>query len=105
MRLVDVDDGVELVRDPGVEVVRDALGLGPVDDTDRPFEPAAGASCSVDRMPIAWPESFMNPLPESPGMPGLTVNTLWLQPLPWFWIRTPCFGLSFVTPPRSSEFP
>ena len=31
----------------------------------------------------------MNPLPESPGMPGLTVSTLWLQPLPWFWIRTP----------------
>ena len=38
-------------------------------------------------------------------MPGVTVKTLWLQPLPWFWIRTPSFGLSFVTPPRSSEFP
>src|SRR4051812_3928288 len=32
MRLVDVHDGVELVGDPRVEVVRDALGLGAVDD-------------------------------------------------------------------------
>jgi hypothetical protein len=32
MRLVEVDDGVELLRQPRVEVVGDALRLGPVDD-------------------------------------------------------------------------
>jgi hypothetical protein len=34
VRLVDVDDHVELVGDARVEVVRDALGLGTVDDAD-----------------------------------------------------------------------
>ena len=47
----------------------------------------------------------MNPLPESPGTPGVTVYALWLQPLPWFWTIIPCFGLSLVTPPRSYELP
>src|SRR3712207_7651054 len=34
-RPIDVDDGVELLRQPGREVVAGALGLGPVDDADR----------------------------------------------------------------------
>src|SRR5205823_14676083 len=37
--LVDVDDGVELVAEPGPEVVRETLRLRPVDDADRPLEP------------------------------------------------------------------
>ena len=36
-------------------------------------------------------------------MPGVTVYTLWLQPLPSSPRLTPCFGLSCVTPPRSSS--
>jgi hypothetical protein len=35
MRLVEVDDGVELVSQAGIEVVGDTLGLRPVDDADR----------------------------------------------------------------------
>src|SRR6476469_6309987 len=70
-----------------------------------PFEPARGAIWSVESTPIACPDPFMKPLPESPGMPGETVATSWLHPLPSFWTTVPCFGLSFVTPPRSSELP
>ena len=42
--------------------------------------------------------SFMNPLPESPGMPGRDRVDRRLQPLPSLWTTMPCFGLSFVTP-------
>src|SRR5918992_4192351 len=42
LRLVDMDHGVELLGERRVEVVREALGLGPVDDADRALEPAAG---------------------------------------------------------------
>src|SRR4051812_11877923 len=38
--LVEVDDRVELVGQGGVEVVAQALGLGSVDDADRPLQPA-----------------------------------------------------------------
>ena len=55
--------------------------------------------------PIAPPEAFRNPLPESPGIPGVAVYTVWFQPPPVFWARTPCLGLSLVTPPRSEELP
>src|SRR5215213_1067591 len=47
----------------------------------------------------------MNPLPESPGIPGVRVYALWLQPLPALATMTPRFGLSLVTPPRSEELP
>src|SRR4051812_856835 len=48
MRLVDVYDGVELVGDPRVEVVRDALGLGAGDDADRALKPAAPGARGVE---------------------------------------------------------
>src|SRR4051794_14611705 len=70
-----------------------------------PLDPASGASWSVERTPIACPDPFMKPLPESPGMPGDAVATSWLHPLPAFCTTTPCFGLSWLTPPRSSELP
>src|ERR687898_2770020 len=38
-RLVDMDDGIELIGEPGLEVVREAVRLGPVDDPDRALEP------------------------------------------------------------------
>jgi hypothetical protein len=34
-----VDDGVELVREPRVKIVREALSLRLVDDADRSLEP------------------------------------------------------------------
>src|SRR5262245_29845470 len=37
-RLVEVDHRVELVGEPGVEVVTQPLRLGPVDDADRALE-------------------------------------------------------------------
>jgi hypothetical protein len=43
-----MNDRVELVGEPGVEVMREALGLGPVDDTDRTLEPASVQSGRVD---------------------------------------------------------
>src|SRR5205085_1074337 len=39
---VDVDQGIELACDPGVEVVALALGAGPVDDADRALEQRVG---------------------------------------------------------------
>ncbi len=56
-------------------------------------------------MPSAAPVELRNALPESPGIPGDAVYTLWLQPAPASPRLTPCFGLSWLTPPRSSEFP
>ena len=38
MRAVDVDDGVELIGDYGIEVVTLPLVLRPIDDADRPFQ-------------------------------------------------------------------
>src|ERR671918_1180865 len=46
--LVDVDHGVELLRESRVEVVRDALGLGPVDDPDRPLRPPTAEPNGID---------------------------------------------------------
>ena len=34
----------------------------------------------------------MKPLPESPGMPGVRVATMWLQPSPSFWISDALLG-------------
>src|SRR5436305_6392646 len=70
-----------------------------------PFEPASGAIWTVLGTPSAAPVELRNALPESPGIPGDTVYTLWLQPPPSSPRLTPCFGLSWLTPPRSSEFP
>src|SRR5215216_3468898 len=69
------------------------------------LDPARGRISTVERTPIAWPEAFMKPLPESPGMPGVRVYALWLQPLPSLATIVPCFGLSLVAPPRSEELP
>src|SRR3954447_859408 len=69
------------------------------------FDPARGAISTVESTPMAWPDAFMKPLPESPGIPGVRVYALWLQPLPSLATMTPCFGLSFVTPARSDELP
>ena len=38
-----------------------------------PLEPASGARATVESTPRAEPSALMNPLPESPGMPGVTV--------------------------------
>jgi hypothetical protein len=38
-----------------------------------PFDPASGAIWTVLNTPKAWPVEFMKPLPESPGIPGVTV--------------------------------
>ena len=47
-------------------------------------------------MPNARPCSSMNALPESPGMPGVTVSTEWFQPPADAPSDTPSFGLSCV---------
>jgi hypothetical protein len=41
--VVDVDDGIELVGEPSLEVVALELGLRPVDDADGPLEAGAAA--------------------------------------------------------------
>ncbi len=79
--------------------------VGALARSPTPLVAGSGASCRVLRTPIAVPEALMKPLPESPGMPGVRVTTTWLQPPPSFWTTPPCFGLRFVTPPRSSELP
>ena len=38
-----------------------------------PLLPASGAIATVLSTPSAWPLAFRNALPESPGMPGVTV--------------------------------
>ena len=38
-----------------------------------PFEPGRGSTCNVLSTPPACPEAVRNPLPESPGIPGVTV--------------------------------
>src|SRR5205814_9257695 len=43
--------------------------------------------------------------PESPGMPGVTVLTTWVQPLPSSPVLMPTFGLTAVTPRRRIELP
>ena len=47
----------------------------------------------------------MKALPESPGMPGVTVSTVRLHPPPATSTTVPCFGLSCVTPRRTLELP
>ena len=37
------------------------------------FDAGSGARPSVESTPTALPSALMNPLPESPGMPGVTV--------------------------------
>ena len=44
-----MDEGVELVCDPGVEVVGDAFGLRAVHDADRPLEPPALQQRRIDQ--------------------------------------------------------
>ena len=63
MRAVEVDDRVELVGEPGVEVVALALGLGPVDHADRALEPrfahvAARPASAVDNQKRPRPTSW-----------------------------------------------
>ncbi len=38
-----------------------------------PFEAGVGAMATVLSVPRACPVAFRKPLPESPGMPGVTV--------------------------------
>src|SRR5207248_11055555 len=70
-----------------------------------PFEPASGAISTVLRMPSALPLASRKALPESPGMPGVTVYTECVHPAPLSPRLMPCFGLSCDTPRRSSELP
>src|SRR5436309_2476881 len=58
---------------------------------------------TVDSTPAAWPLLSSSALPESPGMPGVTIVVPWLQPLPSSPLLMPVFGLSWVMPNRSSE--
>src|SRR4051812_19949147 len=53
-RFVDVGDEVELRGDAGVEVVRDALGLRPVDHADRALESPAPARLPTCASGGAW---------------------------------------------------
>src|SRR4051812_36560615 len=48
-RDVDVDHSVELITEPGVEVVRETLGLRAVDDPDCPLELTAAESRRVEQ--------------------------------------------------------
>jgi len=66
---------------------------------------AKGAMATVDKTPIAPPLALRNELPESPGIPGVAVYTVWLQPLPASPRLTPRLGLSTLTPRRRDEFP
>ena len=54
---------------------------------------------------MAWPLAFTKALPESPGMPGVSVYTGWVQPLPSLPRLMPVFGLRTATPWRSDELP
>ena len=56
------------------------------------------------RMPKAWPLRLRKPLPESPGMPGVSVYTVCCQPPLSDPTLTPVFGLSGGTG-RSDELP
>jgi HEAT repeat protein len=51
MRIVDVDDHVELVAEPSVEVVRDALGRRAVDDTDSALQAAPSQLARIEQGP------------------------------------------------------
>ncbi len=75
------------------------------DRSPTPLEPASGAIASVESVPNARPCLSMNALPESPGMPGVTVNTEWFQPPADWPSDTPSFGESCVMPARSDELP
>ena len=66
MRLVDVDHRVELVGEPGIEVVRDAFGLGPVDDADRALQPPAPQLARLEPEPVRL--ALVEQLP--PNFPG-----------------------------------
>ena len=68
------------------------------------FPNGLGASSSVDSTPIAWPCASRNPLPESPGMPGVTVYTRVDQPLVLPRLM-PYFGDNCVMPLRNDELP
>ena len=54
---------------------------------------------------VARPEASSMALPESPGMPGVTVYTGWVQPLGSVPRLTPFFGDSRAMPWRSDELP
>ncbi len=69
------------------------------------MDAGSGAMATVLSVPKAAPVELRNPLPESPGMPGVSVYRVWFQPLPGVWISLPCLGLSWVMPPRSEELP
>src|SRR4051812_40666185 len=59
----------------------------------------------VERSPSARPYPSRKALPESPGTPGETVVTMWVQPLPSSPPLRPTLGESSVTPSRVIELP
>src|SRR5215831_18390812 len=49
LRFIEVQHGVELVRQPRPKVMAQALGFGQVDDPDRPLEPGAAYALRMDK--------------------------------------------------------
>src|SRR5699024_8172561 len=70
-----------------------------------PLEAGSGASASVDNTPNASPSASINPLPESPGMPGVSVYAFWDQPSPVLPRLNPDLGCRISIPARNEELP
>ena len=60
---------------------------------------------SVESTPIASPWSSRKPLPESPGIPGVSVETVCDQPPPVSPRLNPNLGDSGSAPTRIAELP